>query len=233
MQAIVIIPTYNEAENVESLISQILYFQPQFDILIVDDNSPDGTGKLADDLSKKSNKIKVLHRPEKDGLGRAYIAGFKYALTCSPPYQRIIQMDADFSHNPKYLGALFEATKDRDISIGSRYISGGGVVNWSLKRKIFSYGANLYAYFWLGLWVRDCTSGFRCFRREVLENIHVSALKSNGYLFQVEMLKHSLSLGYRVVEIPIVFVERERGRSKLGFREIWEAIVKISKLHLR
>jgi len=209
-----------------------LYFQPQFDILIVDDNSPDGTGELADGLSKKSNKIKVLHRKAKNGLGRAYIDGFKYALACSPPYQRIIQMDADFSHNPKYLHALFTATKDKDISIGSRYISGGGVVNWSLRRKILSYGANLYTNFWLGLRIRDCTSGFRCFRREVLENIHFYAVRSNGYLFQVEMLKHSLSLGYRVVEIPIVFVERERGQSKLGLHEIWEAIVKISKLHL-
>lgn len=144
MKTVVVIPTYNEVQNIEELISQIFYFQPEFDILVVDDNSPDGTGEVLDRLTKRSNKIKVIHRPEKDGLGGAYLTSFRYILSCSPPYQRIIQMDADFSHHPRYLGSLLAATKDKDISIGSRYVPGARVVNRKLKRKVLTSIANLF-----------------------------------------------------------------------------------------
>ena len=221
---IVVIPTYNEVMHIERLISHILYFKPNFDILIVDDNSPDGTGRVVDELSKRSERIKVLKRPKKTGLGRAYLEAFKYALSLNPPYEKIIQMDADFSHHPKYLSKLLDATQDRDISIGSRYISGGRVLKWRLDRRIISYIANLFVRFWLGLKVRDSTSGFRCFRREALSNIRFETIKSNGYLFQIELLTHCLHQGYSFTEVPITFIERKEGKTKLGFHEVWEAV---------
>ncbi len=230
MNGIVIIPTYNEAEHIEKLISEILYFQPEFDILVIDDNSPDGTSKVAEELAKKSNRIKVLHRAKKSGLGRAYIVGFKYVLSINPPYERIIQMDADFSHHPRYLIDLLNATKDNDIAIGSRYILGGKIIDWRLDRRILSYLANLYVRFWLGLKVRDCTSGFRCFRREVLTDIGLDSIKSNGYLFQIELLNRCLRSSYSFTEIPIVFTERKEGKTKLGFYEVWEAIWGVLRL---
>lgn len=216
--------------HIERLISQILYFQPDFDILVVDDNSPDGTGRIVDELSKKSNRVKILHQNKKSGLGRAYLEGFKYILSVNPPYERIIQMDADFSHHPKYLGDLLNATQNKDISIGSRYVSGGRVIRWRLDRRIISYIANLFVRFWLGLKVRDSTSGFRCFRREVLTNIKLETIKSNGYLFQVELLNRCLRQGYSFAEVPITFIERKDGKTKLGFHEAWEAIFGIIRL---
>ena len=229
-KTIVIIPTYNEARLIEKLISQIHCFQPEFSILIVDDNSPDGTGRLADELAKKSNKIKVLHRPQKDGLGRAYLEGFKYALAQSPPYERIIEMDADFSHSPKYLADLLKATEYRDFSLGSRYIPGGKIGDWDVKRRFLSYFANLYARLFLGLAVKDWTSGFRCFRREVLSNIKLESIKSKGYLFQIEVLKRCLYFGYNCAEVPITFIERKKGKTKLGFYEILEAVWGVPKI---
>ena len=155
IRTIVIIPTYNEALNIERLISQIVYLQPDFSILIVDDDSPDGTGRVVEKLSESSDKIKILHRPKKSGLGRAYIDGFKYALSQDPPYERIIQMDADFSHHPKYLDSLLKATQDRDFSIGSRYIPDGRIIGWRLDRRVLSCVANVFVRLWLGLKVRD------------------------------------------------------------------------------
>jgi len=233
MKTIVVIPTYNEIQHIEKLISQILYFQPQFDILIVDDNSPDGTGRIVDELSKTSERIRVLHRSKKSGLGRAYLEGFKYVLSQSPPYDRIIQMDADFSHHPKYLSDLLKATQNKDFSIGSRYICGGKMIMRRLDREILSYVANLYVRLWLGLKTKDCTSGFRCFSRKVLANIiKFNTIKSNGYLFQIEVLNYCLHLGYSFAEIPIIFIERNEGRTKLGFYEIWEAVWGVPRLFL-
>ncbi len=224
MKNIVIIPTYNEITHIEKLLSEISCSYPELDILVVDDNSPDGTGRAAELFSGTHPRIKVLHRKIKTGLGGAYTEGFRYALSQNPPYERIIQMDADFSHDPGYLKELVSATKDKHISIGSRYISGGRIADWKLSRRIFSYAANLFVHFWLRLKVRDCTSGFRCFRREVLADLKPETLKSSGYFFQVEVLAHCLRCGYTFEEIPIVFIERKGGQTKLGFYEIWEAI---------
>jgi len=233
MKTIVIIPTYNEIQHIEKLIYQISYFHPQFDILIVDDNSPDGTGRIVDTLSKISEKIKVLHRSKKSGLGGAYLEGFKYALSQSPPYDRIIQMDADFSHHPKYLSDLLETTQNKDFSIGSRYISGGKMLNCRLNRRILSYIANFYVHLWLRLKVKDCTGGFRCFSRKVLVDIiKFNTIKSNGYLFQIEVLNYCLHLGYTFAETPIIYIDRKEGKTKLGFLEIWEAVWGVPRLSL-
>jgi len=158
-----VIPTYNEAESIVKIVVQILRLHPDSNILVVDDNSPDGTGKIIEELSQKDNRIQILTRPKKNGLGRAYLEGFSHALLHEPPYERIIQMDADFSHSPRYLSGLINATRNTDISIGSRYIPKGKVYKWGLYRRLLSYSANLYVRFWLTLGVRDCTSGFRCF----------------------------------------------------------------------
>jgi len=230
MRIIVVIPTYNESENIGQLILHILKLHPNFDILVVDDNSPDGTGKVVEELAKQSDRIRILPRPRKYGLGSAYRVGFNYVLSRTSYYDRIIQMDADFSHQPRYLDILLEVTKRKDISIGSRYIEGGTIVNWSLTRRVFSYCANFYVRFWLGIGVKDCTSGFRCFRRDVLANVQFDAIKSNGYLFQIEMLISCLKLGYSFAEVPIVFVDRAKGKSKLGLREVLKAIFQVSKL---
>lgn len=230
IKTIVVIPTYNEAEHIEALISQILYFQPEFNILVVDDDSPDGTGRVVDELSKKSDKIKILHRYKKSGLGKAYLEGFNYVLSQNPPYEKIIQMDADFSHHPRYLGDLIDGTEDKDICLGSRYIAAGKILDWRLSRRVLSYVANLYVRFWLGFKVKDCTSGFRCFKREVLDNIGLETIKANGYLFQIEILTRCLRFGYSFKEIPITFVERKKGKTKLGFCQIWEAIWGVLRL---
>ena len=232
MRAAIVIPTYNEALYIEKLISQILYLHPDFDILVVDDNSPDGTGKILDKLSGKSERIKVLHRGKKSGLGRAYVAGFMYILSSNNYYDRIIQMDADFSHDPKYLIDLINATESNDISLGSRYILGGRIARWNLFRKMISYTANIYARSLLGLKINDCTSGFRCFRREALNNIGLETIESNGYLFQVEVLKRCSRLGFSLQEVPIVFIEREYGKTKFSFHDIWEAFWGIMQLSL-
>jgi len=230
MRNVVVIPTYNEKQHIEKLAFEILRFHPETDILFVDDSSPDGTGRVADELSERCNKIKVLHRPRKSGLGRAYFDGFKYVLSLNPPYERVIQMDADFSHHPRYLPILLEASKNKDVIIGSRYIPGGRVAGWSIDKKALSYAANLYVHLWLRLKPRDCTSGFRCFDRKVLADIQIEDIKSSGYLFQIEVLTRCLRFGHNFSEIPIVFVERKEGKSKLGFFDIWEAILGVPKL---
>lgn len=230
MKTVVVIPTYNEVENIEKLISQILYLHPEFDILVVDGNSSDGTKNVLNELAKRSSKIKVLHRPKREGLGKAYVEGFRYALSCFPPYHRIIQMDADFSHHPRYLDSLLKAAKSKDISIGSRHVSGGGIVNRRLKRRIITYVANLFVRAWLRPGIKDCTSGFRCFKREVLANVHLGTFKSKGCLFQIEMIERCLSLGYSIIEVPIVFVNRIKGKSKLGYIEIMKSVFELQSL---
>jgi dolichol-phosphate mannosyltransferase len=230
ISTVVVIPTYNEAGQIEELISQILHLHPELDILVVDDNSPDGTAKIVDQLSRGSEKIRVLHRPKKTGLGRAYVDGFSYALRQATPYERLIEMDADLSHHPRYLGDLLKAAEEEDVVIGSRYIRGGEILEWGFSRRALSYAANLYVRFWLGLKIKDCTSGFRCFKREVLDNIGLGNIRSNGYLFQIEVLARCSRLGYSLKEMPITFVERKKGKTKLGFYEIWEAIWGVLRL---
>lgn len=232
MKVVVIIPTYNEAPYIEKLISRVLYLHPNFDILVVDDNSPDGTGRILDILVDKSERIKVLHRENKLGLGRAYVAGFKYILSSNNHYDRVIQMDADFSHDPNYLIDLIKATETKDISLGSRYISGGRITRWNSFRRMVSYIANIYARRLLNLKINDCTSGFRCFRREVLGQIKLDTIESNGYLFQIEVLSRCSRLGFSLQEVPIIFVEREYGKTKLSFYDIWEAFWGILKLSI-
>ncbi len=224
MDTVVVIPTYNEAERIESLLSEIVRLHPTFDILVVDDNSPDNTADIVDRASRRYANVRLLRRHCKTGLGKAYIEAFRDVLR-QPSYQRIIQMDADFSHDPRYLASLINATETCDVSIGSRYIPGGKIMNWKMNRRILSFYANLFVRVWLGIKVRDCTSGFRCFRRPVLESIQLETIKSNGYFFQVEMLLRCWHKHYRCTEVPIAFVERQKGKTKLGLYEIGEAVL--------
>jgi len=221
-RALVIFPTYNEKENIEKIVGSVLTKDERLNVLIVDDNSPDGTGEIGDRLAAENDRVNVLHRPGKAGLGTAYIAGFKWALENGFDY--IFEMDADFSHNPKYLPDFLEAIRDNDVVLGSRYISGVNVVNWPMSRLLLSYYANVYTRIITGLPVRDATGGFKCFRREVLEAINLDSVKSNGYTFQIEMSMRAQSLGFKISEIPIVFVDRELGQSKMSKKIVREAI---------
>ncbi len=214
MKTLIIIPTYNERENLPSLIEQIFHYLPQTDILIVDDNSPDGTGQLADDLHAQSPQVLTLHRAGKLGLGTAYIAGFKYAI--EHMYDAAFEMDADFSHDPRYLPDFIQKIEQADLVIGSRYIPGGATPNWSLIRRLISGGGNIFARVMLGMDVHDCTAGFRLYRREVLEAIDLDGVQSLGYAFQVEMAYRVRNKGFRIVETPIVFMDRRVGQSKMS-----------------
>jgi len=220
--AIVVIPTYNERDNLEPLCQEILRVKQDLDILVVDDNSPDGTGELADQLAAAHPQIHVLHRQKKEGLGRAYVAGFGRAL--EEGYRLIVQMDADFSHNPEYLPDLLQAASEADVAVGSRYIRGGGVRNWPWKRIILSSNANRYVRAITAIPLHDCTGGFRCYRREVLEAIDLSTILSNGYSFQVEVAYRVHRLGFRFREVPIIFVDRRAGQSKLSQKVFWESV---------
>ncbi len=235
MNGIVIIPTYNEAANIGPLVKQILSQPGKLDVLIVDDNSPDGTGRLADtlagDWAVSNGRVNVLHRPGKEGLGRAYLAGFAWALKRG--YEALIEMDADFSHDPIYLPQLLDAANDADLVLGSRYLNGISVVNWPLQRILLSWGANQYVRRVTGLRANDCTSGFRLYRREVLEAIDLESVTSNGYSFQVEMAFRTHQAGFRIVEVPIVFTERRSGSSKMSRGVIWESILVPLKLRRR
>lgn len=232
MNGIVIIPTYNEAANIEPLVKQILSQPGALDVLIVDDNSPDGTGRIADalagDWALSNGRLNVLHRPGKEGLGRAYLAGFAWALKRG--YEVLIEMDADFSHDPIYLPRLIEAAKDADVVLGSRYLNGISVVNWPLQRILLSWGANQYVRRVTGLRANDCTSGYRLYRREALEAMDLGSVTSNGYSFQVEMAFRAHQAGFRIVEVPIVFTERRSGSSKMSRGVIWESILVPLKL---
>ena len=228
-EALIIIPTYNERENLKSLCDQVLAALPSADLLIVDDNSPDGTGQLADELAAHNPRVHVLHRSGKLGLGTAYIAGFRYAL--SKGYEYIFEMDADFSHDPVYLPALLGAAKDgAGVVIGSRRVPGGGTENWGLSRQLISAGGSLYARTILGLVVRDLTSGFKCFRREVLAAIDLDAVHSNGYSFQIEMTYRAVRKGFSVAEVPIIFIDRRAGQSKMSSKIFAEAMGMVWRL---
>lgn len=227
---LIVLPTYNEAENLPKLFDAIHSHAPHAHILVVDDNSPDGTGDIADKKAAEDERVHVLHRSGKLGLGTAYIAGFKIGL--EKGYELIQQMDSDFSHRPESLQRFFDAIKDNDLVIGSRYVKGGGTINWPLQRKVLSRGGSLYARTILGLPVNDVTGGFKCFRREVLESIDLDSVQSEGYSFQIEMTWRTLQKGFRVKEIPITFLDRQFGQSKMNKKIFLEAITMCWKLRL-
>ncbi|MGB7211894.1 MAG: polyprenol monophosphomannose synthase [Gemmatimonadales bacterium] len=221
-RALVVIPTYNEAANLPQIVPAVLAQDARFDILVVDDNSPDGTGAIADRLGAADPRVHVLHRTAKAGLGRAYLAGFEWAL--AREYALIFEMDADFSHDPKYLPAFLTAITEADVVLGSRYSGGVNVVNWPMSRLLLSWAANKYVRWVAGLPLTDSTGGFKCFRREVLEAIDLADVRSNGYAFQIEMSFRAWRKGFRLKEIPIVFVDRVEGQSKMSKRIVREAI---------
>lgn len=222
MKSLIIVPTYNELENIRRLLPELMALDPGIRVLVVDDNSPDGTGKLADELAAENERISVLHRPGKLGLGSAYVAGFKYAV--QQDVDCVFEMDADFSHDPAMIPRFIEQIASCDVVIGSRYISGINVVNWPMSRLLLSYFANIYTRLVTGMTIRDTTSGYKCFRREVLENIDLDDVRSDGYAFQIEMNFRCWRKGYRMREIPIIFVDRRSGTSKLSRGVINEAV---------
>lgn len=222
MKSMVIIPTYNESDNIENLVFSILKLNMGFNITIVDDNSPDGTGKIADELARKYPEVKVIHRKEKAGIGAAYIEGFTYALNNNAEY--IFQMDADFSHDPAELPNFMEMLKDYDLVIGTRYRGGVRVLNWGFKRLLLSKCATKYVNIITGLPVTDATGGFKGFRRKVLEAINLDSIISDGYAFQIETTFIAHKKGFKIGEVPIIFVDRHAGTSKMSRKIIWEAI---------
>ncbi len=224
-RAVICLPTYNEKDNLAPIVAAIHAAVPEVDVLVVDDNSPDGTGALADALAAKDPRVKVLHRAGKEGLGKAYLAAFAWALERG--YGLVLEMDADFSHDPARLPALLEAARDADLALGSRYVPGGGTVNWGLGRKIVSRGGSMYARAVLGVKIRDLTGGFKCFRREVLEAIDLPTVECTGYAFQIELTYRALLRGFRVREVPIVFQDRRVGQSKMSKGIVLEAIRKV------
>lgn len=228
-RALVIVPTYNERENITRLIDAVLYQDPSIDVLVIDDGSPDGTGQLADEIAAINPRVNVIHRASKMGLGTAYLAGFKWALQRS--YAYILEMDADFSHDPAHLPQFLTSIQDADLVLGSRYREGRvTVVNWPVARLLLSYFANVYARIVTGLQLYDATGGFKCFRRSVLEAINLDDVRSNGYAFQIEMSFRAWRRGFRIVEIPIVFVDRTEGVSKMSKRIVREAIWMVWRL---
>jgi dolichol-phosphate mannosyltransferase len=224
MKSIVVIPTYNEADNIPPLVDAIQTAMPGLDILVVDDGSPDGTGDIAEAI----DGVEVMHRSGKLGLGTAYVAGYKRCIEAG--YDRIGGMDADFSHDPKVLPALFGLLDENDIGIGSRYVPGGGTRNWGIHRQFLSRGANTFARTLLGFKAKDVTAGFRCYRREVLESIDLDSLKSEGYAFLVELLFRASRKGYTIGETPIIFEERRLGQSKMSTGEIWGGVKNVFRL---
>jgi len=228
-RALVIVPTYNERENIVRLIQSVLAQDPRLDILVVDDGSPDGTGKIADEIATTEPRVFALHRPRKMGLGTAYLAGFKWALDRS--YEYVFEMDADFSHDPGHLPQFLAAIESADLVLGSRYRHGKvTVVNWPIARLMLSYAANVYARFVTGLPLYDATGGFKCFRRSVLEAIDLDDVRSNGYSFQIEMSFRAWRKGFRIVEIPIVFHDRTEGESKMSRKIVREAVTMVWRL---
>ncbi len=222
MKSLIIVPTYNELENIRRLLPELMALDPDIRVLVVDDNSPDGTGKLADELAAENERLSVLHRPGKLGLGSAYVAGFKYAIR--QDVDCVFEMDADFSHDPAMIPRFLEQIDSCDVVIGSRYISGINVVNWPMSRLLLSYFANIYTRLVTGMTIRDTTAGYKCFRREVLEQLDLDEVRSDGYAFQIEMNFRCWRKGYRIREIPIIFVDRRSGTSKLSRGVINEAV---------
>ncbi len=230
-KAIVIIPTYNEMMNIEKMIHTVIELYPNIHVLVVDDNSPDGTGDFVKAKSKDDERIHVLQREGKMGLGTAYVAGFRYIL--ERDYDYALQMDADFSHDPKDIGNLLKAIEENDLVIGSRYIQGVNVINWPMSRLLLSYFASIYTRVITGMPVMDATGGFKCFRREVLEKIDLDKIKANGYSFQIEMNFKTYKLGFRIKEMPIVFTDRVDGVSKMSKKIVREAVTMVWKLRFR
>ncbi len=230
-KVLVITPTYNEINNIAKLIPMLKEMYPEINILIVDDGSPDGTGQYVEDLSKTDSTIHIIRRPGKMGLGTAYVEGFKYAI--KNKFDLIIQMDADFSHDPKVIKTFLEKAKEYDLIIGSRYVSGVNVVNWPMKRLLLSYFANKYTKIITGLPIQDATGGYKCFRREVLENIDLSRIHSNGYSFQIEINFKAWKKKFKLHEVPIIFADRIEGSSKMSKKIVYEAVFMVWKLRIR
>lgn len=227
VKAVVLLPTYNERDNLPRIVPQILAAAP-VDVCILDDNSPDGTGEVAEALAKDEPRMHVVHRPGREGLGKAYLAGFAWALERG--YERIFEMDADLSHPPATIAEMLRLSETYDLVLGSRWVPGGGTKNWPWSRKLISRGGSLYARTWLGVGIKDLTGGFKCFRREVLEALDLGAIRSSGYGFQIEVTYRALKRGFRVIETPIVFVERDQGVSKMSRKIVLEAIITVPKL---
>jgi dolichol-phosphate mannosyltransferase len=228
MNATVCLPTYNEVENLETMVRAL--GEQGVRVLVVDDSSPDGTGALADHLAAELDHVSVLHRERKEGLGPAYLAGFRRALADGA--ELVLEMDCDFSHDPRDVPRLIEATEHADLVLGSRYVPGGRVGNWGVARRLISRGGSLYAQALIGTRLRDLTGGFKCYRRKVLETIDLDAVHSRGYAFQIETTYRALRAGFRVVEVPITFVDREVGGSKMSRSIVLEAIWKVPALRL-
>lgn len=230
-KTLIIVPTFNELDNITKLIPDLLSRSANPDILIVDDNSPDGTAEFIQQLALRNDRIHLIKREKKMGLGTAYIAGFKFALKNN--YDFIFEMDADYSHDPKEIPNFLNAIQENDLVLGSRYSNGVNVVNWPMRRLLLSYFANIYTRIITGLPVKDATGGFKCFRRKVLETINLDRVKSNGYAFQIEMTYKAFKKGFRIKEIPIIFIDRMKGKSKMSKRIVREAITMVWKLRLR
>lgn len=236
MNALIVIPTYNEIDNIQPLVRQVLEATPSsVHILICDDGSPDGTGQLADTMAKADQRVHVLHRPKKMGLGTAYVAGFKWGMQqTSPTFDAFIEMDADFSHNPTYLPTMLRHLEEgSDVAIGSRYVSGGGTVNWGIGRKIISRGGSLYSRLILGAKIRDFTGGFNGWRRKVVEAVEMETLRSDGYSFQIELKYRAFLRGFKITEFPIIFEDRKVGKSKMNRRIVFEALGRVWGFRMR
>jgi dolichol-phosphate mannosyltransferase len=239
LKFLIVIPTYNEIQNLKGLAEAVfqvvdskahLYGVKEVNVLIVDDNSPDGTGKLADEIAKKEPRLSVLHRNEKNGLGKAYVAGFAWALDRG--YDAVCEMDADFSHNPTYLPEFWRLLKDHDVVMGSRYVPGGGVRNWGITRQFISRGGSVYARAILGMPINDMTGGYNAWRRHVLEAVDISTLRSEGYAFQIELKWRAWKKKFKLIEFPILFEDRTAGQSKMNKRIIVEAMMRVAGMKL-
>lgn len=231
MRTLIVIPTYNEIDNIKPLIEAVLVATPeQVEVLVVDDGSPDGTGQLVDAVAAQNKRVHVLHRAKKMGLGTAYVAGFKWGFeqyNDKPHFEAFIEMDADFSHDPKYLSRMLELLSTHDVVIGSRYVTGGGTMNWGLGRKILSRGGSIYSRFILGAPIRDFTGGFNGWRRHVLDNVDLPTLRSDGYSFQIELKYRAFVQGFKITEFPIVFEDRKVGKSKMNRKIVLEALGRV------
>ncbi|HZY10179.1 MAG TPA: polyprenol monophosphomannose synthase [Bacteroidota bacterium] len=230
-RTLVVTPTYDEADNIEKFIKQVLAQDPNIDILIVDDNSPDGTGKIVEQLSKANSHVHLISRPRKMGLGTAYVEGFRFGIAHKFDY--VFEMDADFSHNPEEIPHFLEKVKTCDLVVGSRYTNGVRVVNWPIRRLLLSYAANVYTRMITGMPIKDATGGFKCFRRQVLEAIDLDKVHSNGYSFQIEMNFKAWSKRFKLCEHPITFVDRKSGISKMSRKIVYEAVFMVWKLRFR
>ena len=232
MRTAVIIPTYNEKDNIEKALESIFSLNNKdLEVVVIDDNSPDGTGLIIEKLKENNNKIHIIHRDRKMGLGTAYLEGFKYALDRNAQY--IFEIDADFSHDFSLIPSFLDGARDNDLVIGSRYIPGGKITNWNLSRRLISYLGNLYARLVLGAPVADLTTGYKCYRREVAEFLTEKNIDAIGYVFQIETTYHTIKRGFRTKEIPIAFTERRIGKSKFSFKIIWESFWKVLKIKIK